>query len=346
MKKYFIRAVLTFLVGVLLIFIIFLGTLQITDYRPAPVELIHKHTIYDTLPIEKNYTLLSWNIGYGGLGNDMDFFYDGGTKVRTSEHRTYQNLDSIETLIVKHNPDFLVLQEVDINSKRSYYINQHERFGNFFSNHPYSVFCYNYKIRYLPFPFDDPLARIESGLLTFAKFFPQETYRHAYKANFPWPKKLWMLDRAFLETIYVLSNGKKLHLINTHNTAFDDGTIRKDETLQLASYVKALYEDGNYILIVGDWNQTPYDTISKQTPYFQILPLQKELFPAEWTIAWDKSTPTNRSLQTNDPQEWVVATIDYAIASPNIIVNSVKTINQNFIFSDHNPIKIHFSLRN
>lgn len=37
-------------------------------------------------------TCTSWNIGYCGLGANMDFFYDGGNQVRTSEEKTEKNL--------------------------------------------------------------------------------------------------------------------------------------------------------------------------------------------------------------------------------------------------------------
>lgn len=35
------------------------------------------------------------NIGYAGLGDNMDFFYDGGRRVRDSRERTARNLKEI-----------------------------------------------------------------------------------------------------------------------------------------------------------------------------------------------------------------------------------------------------------
>ena len=73
-------------------------------------------TLPDTL------TILSWNIGYAGLGDNMDFFYDGGRRVRDSRERTARNLKEIVETISRVNPDIALLQEVDLDSRRSYRI--------------------------------------------------------------------------------------------------------------------------------------------------------------------------------------------------------------------------------
>ena len=79
----------------------------------------------------KEFSILSWNIGYGALGDDADFFLDGGKEVRaSSKERVHENLQNIIKKIKALNSDIAMLQEVDVNSKRSYGINQSRIISN------------------------------------------------------------------------------------------------------------------------------------------------------------------------------------------------------------------------
>ncbi|MCK4464260.1 MAG: hypothetical protein KAU83_01000, partial [Bacteroidales bacterium] len=113
------------------LFGIFLGYFSLTDYNPEERILIFKSDEPDTLNAENlNLSFLCWNIGYGGLGKEMDFFYDGGSHVRTSKEITVNNLDKINDFLVKNDSiDFILLQEVDTHSKRSYFVDETEAIG-------------------------------------------------------------------------------------------------------------------------------------------------------------------------------------------------------------------------
>ncbi len=95
--------------GVLLLFF---AVSRIAEFRPSAVET----TVFDTAapdPLPDTITLLSWNIGYAGLGDDMDFFYDGGRKVRGERRRTEKNLMEIIAALQSAGADIILLQEVD-----------------------------------------------------------------------------------------------------------------------------------------------------------------------------------------------------------------------------------------
>ncbi|MBU8849182.1 MAG: hypothetical protein KOO64_06530, partial [Desulfobacterales bacterium] len=63
-------------------FISLVGYATISDYRPDPTALVFEKKDAKTIFGKRNFKLLIWNIGYGGLSRDMDFFYDGGKQVR------------------------------------------------------------------------------------------------------------------------------------------------------------------------------------------------------------------------------------------------------------------------
>ena len=61
--------------------------------------------------------LLTWNIGYAGLGSDADFVADGGRHIRTRSRSTVErNLDAIIQRIRAENPDVVLLQELSRDS--------------------------------------------------------------------------------------------------------------------------------------------------------------------------------------------------------------------------------------
>ena len=113
--------VLYILAAAVAAFTIFLLTAVITDYRPAERVVLQDRSGLSSGAAEAlpdSLSILCWNIGYGGLGDDMDFFYDGGTQVRTSRERTLANIDGIIAEIRRHSPDIILLQEVDESSRR------------------------------------------------------------------------------------------------------------------------------------------------------------------------------------------------------------------------------------
>jgi len=61
--------------------------MTITDYKPEPIEIIvEKGSNGGITNLQQNtFSLINWNIGYAGLGQEMDFFYDGGEGVRPTK---------------------------------------------------------------------------------------------------------------------------------------------------------------------------------------------------------------------------------------------------------------------
>ena len=58
--------------------VLFFLFLTIVEYRPKPIEDVPYTTGNEMLVRGKPVSIMSWNIGYAGLGKDEDFFMDGG----------------------------------------------------------------------------------------------------------------------------------------------------------------------------------------------------------------------------------------------------------------------------
>ena len=349
MKKLsqFIFKLLLFIV---LIIITAFTYLTLTDYKPKSIENIYTSNEKQVVTKTK-FEILIWNIGYAGLGNDMDFFYDGGEKVRTTKNRTQQNIDAISQKLSEYsNVDFIMLQEVDIRAKRSYYINNLDNIKNNLHGFQY-FYAPNYRVKYVPIPITEPMGKVESGLVSFSKYEPYSVARHSFEGNFSWPKKLFMLDRCFMVSRFKLKNNKELLVINTHNSAFDDGTLKAKQLKQISDFVTSEYEKGNYIVLGGDWNQNPpnfnddiFGNNDDLKATFKISAISKEFLPS-WNIYYDVNIPSNRFLtHAYIKGETKETTLDMFLCSPNIEKIDIKVLNLEFENSDHNPILLKFEL--
>ena len=67
--------------------------------------------------------------------------------------------------------------------------------------------------------------------------------------------------------------------------------------------------------------------------------------PPTWRWVYDPGHPTNRSLKSPFVKsQSEVALIDFFLISPNIRVHRVKTLDQQFRASDHQPVWMEVSL--
>ena len=295
---------------------------------------------------------MSWNIGYAGLGDNMDFFYDGGTKVRDTEERTKENLKHIINFISsQNNIDFMLLQEVDVEAKRTYYINERDSIEKHMPNF-LSLYADNYLVNFVPVPIEEPMGYVQAGLQFLSKHVPAKSIRHAFPGNFSWPTSLFMLDRCFMANHIKLKNGKELILINTHNSAFDDGSLKEQQLDYLKAFLEVEYEKGNYFVVGGDWNQNPPGLdISKfgehsDSESFQLSIIDKEIFPSDWQWVFDPNLATNRSnVKPYTKGETSTTVLDFFLVSPNLKVNFITAINLEFKNSDHQPIIMNFELK-
>ncbi len=345
-----IRIVLLSLLVSIGAFLLFLLYASVDDYKPEERLRLFTAELPTTLSDSSSLNLLIWNIGYAGLDASMDFFYDGGEQMRPSETGVRSNLEGIRTTLKPFsNYDFILLQEVDLNSKRSYHINQTEVFGEDFPGHQ-SFTGINYKVFFVPIPISNPMGQVYSGLHSLTKYTPLTVDRFSFPGNYSWPMSLFMLDRCFLVQRLPVSNGKELLIINTHNSAYDDGSLRQQQMDYLKGFLLHEYQKGNYIIVGGDWNQTPYG-LEPELPGYKFdtinLNFVEKDFPGPgWSWAYDPSLPTNRRVSTPYQQATSLTTvIDYYLLSPNIKAEEVETINTGFQYSDHQPVRLKASLR-
>lgn len=344
MKKFF-RILAYVVAGVLVATVLLTVFATLSNYQPEEKTELYNTTEPDIIATWAETDLLIWNIGYCGLNAEMDFFYDGGKMVRPAKDQVQLNLaEVIRYLASNDTVEFFLLQEVDVESKRSFRINIYDSIRATLSAY-WSFYGKNYDVFFVPVPPSEPMGKVESGIQTLSSAKPFSSYRHQFPGSFPWPTSLFMLDRCFISNRYKMNNGKELVIINTHNSAYDPGPLKKLEMKYLRKYLLEEYKQGNYVIAGGDWNQCPpgfkpeyedevFDTIDFQT-------IELDFLPGGWTWAYDPSVPSNRRVTTPYVRGTTPATtIDYFLLSPNVQLVSVRCNDLEFKNSDHQPVHL------
>ena len=341
-----IRNILLAVIGLA---VIGLGYLTVTEFSPEPVEPAEKTgTAEKTLVPGQELELVSWNIGYGGLGAASDFFMDGGSSVRAADEATVrQYLEGIRSYLESEPCDLVLLQEVDEDSTRTFGIDEREVLAP--AGRPVcTAFAKNFSVPFVPYPMP-PIGHVESGLLTFSAYTVESADRVALPCPFSWPMRIANLKRCLLaERLPVEGTDRELVLVNLHLEAYDSGEGKIAQTRQLVEFIEGEYQKGNYVIVGGDFNQSAPGGVEAWPNTHEDLwtpgLLEEAALPQGFSYAFDLLVPTCRLLnQPYDPadtQGTQYYVIDGYILSPNVTLRRVETVDLGFEYSDHNPVRL------
>jgi endonuclease/exonuclease/phosphatase family metal-dependent hydrolase len=327
--------------------------LNANEYKPADREAVAVSPELTPGPTRSQpIEIITWNIGYASLDVKEDFFMDGGKKTRPDTAASVvENMRAIRDFISAAAPDIFFLQEVDVNSKRSYNINQVRDLSEKWRGS--SAFALNFKCPFVPIPFPEFIGKVESGILTLNSY-GGAAERISLPSPFAWPERVAQLKRCLLVTrVPLQGNVAELVLVNFHLEAYDTGGAgRQAQTKLLAQFLLNEYAKGNYCVAGGDFNQV-FPAVKDVFPvqaneYFTPGVVDDSLFGEGWILAADPSAPTCRSLDRpydGNREGHQFYLIDGFILSPNVELIGVRTLDLDFKNSDHNPVKLTFRLR-
>ncbi|WP_313129861.1 endonuclease/exonuclease/phosphatase family protein [Anaerocolumna sp.] len=324
--------------------------LTIREYRPSAVETLSTSRGDKKINKDTELTVITYNIGYSALGSTEDFFMDGGRKVRPDNKGVVEENLLGNANVMKSNPaDIYFLQEVDIDSKRSYHINEMQYLEKALQMP--GMFSYNFKCDYIPYPIPT-IGHVEAGLVTLTDLEVNSASRISLPESFRWPLKICNLKRALLETrIPIEGTEKELVLFNLHLEAYDSGEGKIAQSKMLADILEKEYEKGNYVIAGGDFNQMfegyKQYPILEQENWMPGIITKKDI-PDTFSIAVDDSIPTCRLLNepyTGSYENSQMYIIDGFIVSNNIQVENVNVIPTEFQYSDHQPVKLTFTFK-
>lgn len=354
MFKKVLKVALIVLAIILVLVAAFVIYLSVNEFNPEPVTAVkveNEDELSSLSPVlGQTVEVMSWNIGYAGLGQYSDFFMDGGEEVSAADRDQVSAylLNIYETLYSDENlSDIYMLQEVDSDSSRTYNIDERDYLGLYTT-----TYALNYSCPFVPYPLP-PIGKVNSGLLTTTIYDIASAERISLPCPFSWPVSTANLKRCLLvDYIPIANSDKMLVVVNLHLEAYDDGEGKIAQTKQLREFIEAEYAKGNYVIAGGDFNQIfpgGLDAYPNTHPeLWQPGIIEDDILPEGWTLAYDLDTPSCRLLNqpydpddTENTQHYV---IDGFILSPNVELVSVETLDLGFENSDHNPVKLAIKL--
>ena len=304
----------------------------------------------------ESYRLVSWNIGFGAYASDYGFFMDGGTQSWAwSKERLDKNLSAIAARLAEETPDFCLVQEVDIDSTRSYHRDERVPLRAALTEDAFaSSFAQNYDSPFLLYPFTQPHGASKSGLLTFSAHGMTSAARHELPIETGFTKFL-DLDRCYSASRVPVEGGGELVLYNLHLSAYtSDGKIATEQLKLLLNDMQLEYEAGSWCVAAGDFNK---DLLGDSSRYFtaadRVYTWAQSIPPETFdgvdivlVAPLDEANPVPSCRNADGPynERQYVLTIDGFLVSPNVAVEESRVIDTGFQYSDHNPVEMVFSL--
>lgn len=303
----------------------------------------------------KVYTAVTQNLGFGAYTQDFTFFMDGGTQSwAESEESVIECINKGAETVKTFSPDFILFQEVDFDSTRSYHVDQQKMLSDAFSDYS-NTFAVNYDSAFLMYPLTQPHGASRAGIMTLSRYNITSAMRRSLPISESISKFL-DLDRCYSVSRVPAQNGKELVIFNVHSSAYGGSDeIRTAQMTMLAEDIKKEYEKGNYCLCGGDFNHDfTGDSTQKlnggQTVDFGwAQPFPIDLFPSYIircdNYQGDTLVPTCRNCDIPYEEGNPTFIVDGFLVTDNIEVVSVRNIQTDFVYSDHNPVVIEFTLQ-
>lgn len=319
--------------------------------RPASATALYN----SSLTAGQEYSALTYNLGFGAYTPDFSFFMDGGKSSWAKSKESVQDtIQGAGELIASYDPDFALLQEVDLDSTRSYHVNEYSILKDCLSSYN-SVFAQNYDSAFLFYPFTQPHGSSKSGLALFSRYQVTDSLRRSFPVSTSF-SKFFDLDRCYSISRVPVDNGKELVIFELHMSAYGNSdAIREGQIRMLADDMQKEYEAGNYVLCGGDFNHdlkaSEDDSENRESWAY---PFPRAILPDHFSFCIDQLTDEERdslwdSARNADmeyvPGETYTVTLDGFIISDNIECVSYDNINTGYIYSDHDPVYLEFTLK-
>jgi endonuclease/exonuclease/phosphatase family metal-dependent hydrolase len=201
--------------------------------------------------------VMNYNVKFGG--GRIDFFFDCfGDRVLMSKEEVIANLERLLPVIQKYDPDVLVLQEVDVNSKRGAYVDQVQWLLDH-SDLKYGLYASQWKADYIP---SDGLGAMDDGNAILSKYPFSDSQRIALKLRTEQSgiERYFYLKRNVLRAKLEVPGKQPTYVVATHADAYSKDGTKRQHIERFKQELDTLAADGNTVLGVGDLNTLPPGT--------------------------------------------------------------------------------------
>ena len=312
--------------------------------------------------------VMNWNMKFGA--GRIDFFFDcHGTRSLMTAAEVKTHMTAISDVVASVDPDLLLIQEVDVESKRSAYVDQVQFL---LDNTPlnYATYASQWRADYVP---SDGIGRVNSGTAILSKYPLGASTRYALPevASYDALKRYFYLQRNVLETQLLVSGREDVWVLATHAEAYSPDGTKRIHIDQFKDHLDRHAEQGHLVLGGGDLNALPPGTASvSSVKDFPDSVCTDEEFIADdyseeddWLQALydDYATAVPHETYLDDPESHFTHTtdkdgfwnrkLDYLFTNGAFVDNSAMTLQsvqvgtyETMPLSDHAPVVVQWQV--
>ena len=215
--------------------------------------IMYRSSTIKDFPSKKTIKVMTWNIRFGVAR--ADFFGDGcGDRVVFTKDEVTAALESLAKKINVEDPDILLLQEVDVQSKKTAYIDQAQWLLNN-TNLNYGAYASMWEAQVI---LADGLGRVNTGNLILSKWELKdaERYQLDLRGDQDELTKYFYLRRNVIKAKLNMPSGS-FYAVNTHLTAFATDDTKLKHIKGFKSILDGIVSDGKNFVAGGDLNELP-----------------------------------------------------------------------------------------
>jgi len=312
--------------------------------------------------------VMTWNIRFG-IGRQPWFGDACGNNTIFKKEEVIPGLEAIVARINEVKPDILFLQECDVHSNRTAYIDELQYIlDNTHFN--YAAYVSEWKSKFIP---SDGLGRMDMGLVILSTWPITDARRInlATRGDQSGIVNYFYLHSCIVTGRIKIPGFKEIPLLNIHASAFATDDTKQKHFEEFKAEMDKLNAAGEYFIAGGDLNELPPESDSTDFCYEDMCPGESFHQPGddpqhkdgsyytpetEWLRpiydAYKCSFPLNEYQQnqpsyfthTTRPEHTWDRTLDYLFTNNRWRAGSAITHQEFFNESDHAPVSAEFVL--
>lgn len=203
-------------------------------------------------PRQDSLRIATWN--YRFAAQMLPWFGDGcGSRTLMTRSESQDGMRVVVDALTAVNADIVLLQEVDVGSKRSSYTEQMQTIMDH-SVYRYGAYASNWDVNYIP---SDGLGRVDEGNAVLSKYpiVSATRYQLPLRTDLDDLTRLFYVRECLMVVVITVPwLDKPLAVLNTHLSAFATDDTKKRQLDLVHDYAIQYRDDGYHVVIGGDFN--------------------------------------------------------------------------------------------
>lgn len=253
---------LLFITTIALIFSVINCDPLVTQFEPTESTVFYESAKITPPPSSppSEIRVMTWNIRFAA-GRQTPWFGDScGDRVILTEDEVYRNLEALAARINEVQPDILLIQEADVKSKRTAYIDE----VRWLLNHTalnYAAYATGWQAQIVP---SDGLGRMDMGNAVLSKWpiSSAERIQLVQRGDQDALTRLFYLQRNMIKAKIDVPGLDQFYVVNIHADAFSTDDTKQKHIIQFKEELDRLDSQGALFIAGGDFNLLPPGTDS------------------------------------------------------------------------------------